>query len=223
MKYVDALNVGEKIKSGWEKLKEYLKGFFDWIKGPLESFFKPTLEMFDKFKSWIPKISSQKISTQLKIPTELKPANSNVTRNQNNNFSITINDNKNAPHDFEKLLNFTNLERFQKRLAGALSGGMKQKLGLAYVLLGSPKFLLLDELSVGVDPVSRRDLMKMVLNLISPTTTVLWSTAYLDEAHSFDTAVGMNKGRVIYQGSPTDLAETSADFENKVIDLMCGL
>lgn len=95
LKYVDTLNVGEKIKSGWEKLKEYLKGFFDWIKGPLENFFKPTFEMFDKFKSWIPKISSQKTSTQLKIPTELKPANSNVTRNQNNNFSITINANKN--------------------------------------------------------------------------------------------------------------------------------
>ena len=76
-------------------MKEYLKGFFDWIKGPLENFFKPTLEMFDKFKSWIPKISSPKTSTQLKIPTELKPANSNVTRNQNNNFSITINANKN--------------------------------------------------------------------------------------------------------------------------------
>lgn len=95
LKYVDALNVGEKIKSGWEKLKEYLKSFFDWIKGPLESFFKPTLEMFEKLKGWIPKISSPKISSQLKIPTELKPADSNVTRNQNNNFSITINANKN--------------------------------------------------------------------------------------------------------------------------------
>ncbi len=94
-KYVDALNVGEKIKSGWEKLKEYLKGFFDWIKGPLESFFKPSLEMLDKLKGWLPKIGGEKTSPQLKIPRELKPANSNVTRNQNNNFSITINANKN--------------------------------------------------------------------------------------------------------------------------------
>lgn len=129
---------------------------------------------------------------------------------------------KNIPHNFEKLLHFTSLERFQNRLAGALSGGMKQKLGLACVMLGSPDFLLLDEPSVGVDPVSRRDLMKMVRDLISPTTTVLWSTAYLDEAHNLDNAVVMDKGKLIYQGKPTDLALTTAEFENKVIDLMGG-
>ena len=129
---------------------------------------------------------------------------------------------KNVPHEFEKLLEFTSLKKFQKRLAGALSGGMKQKLGLACVLLGSPEFLLLDEPSVGVDPISRRDLMQMVRDLISPTTTVLWSTAYLDEAHSFDIAVVMDKGKVIYDGKPKNLAATSADFENKVIDLMGG-
>jgi len=129
---------------------------------------------------------------------------------------------KKVPHDFEKLLQFTSLENFQNRLAGALSGGMKQKLGLACVLLGSPDFLLLDEPSVGVDPISRRDLMKMVRDLISPATTVLWSTAYLDEAHSFDTAVVMDKGKVIYEGRPSDLAKTSAEFEEKVIELMGG-
>ena len=95
LKYVDVLNVGEKVKSGWEKLKEYLKGFFDWIQGPLKSFFKPSLEMLDKLKGWLPKIGGEKTSPQLKIPRELKPANSNVTRNQNNNFSITINAAKN--------------------------------------------------------------------------------------------------------------------------------
>ena len=129
---------------------------------------------------------------------------------------------KNVPHEFEKLLEFTSLKKFQKRLAGALSGGMKQKLGLACVLLETPEFLLLDEPSVGVDPISRRDLMEMVRNLISPTTTVLWSTAYLDEAHSFDTAVVMDKGKVIYQGKPLDLAKTTSEFENKIIELMGG-
>ncbi len=129
---------------------------------------------------------------------------------------------KNVPHDFEKLLEFTSLKKFQSRLAGDLSGGMKQKLGLACVLLGSPEFLLLDEPSVGVDPISRRDLMQMVRDLISPETTVLWSTAYMDEAHSFDTAVVLDQGKVIYQGKPSDLAKTSEEFENKVIDLMGG-
>lgn len=129
---------------------------------------------------------------------------------------------KEVPYDFDKLLKFTSLEPFQDRLAGALSGGMKQKLGLACTLLGSPKFLVLDEPSVGVDPISRRDLMTMVRNLITPETTVLWSTAYLDEAHSFDTAVVVDNGRVIYNGKPHELARTPQEFEEKVIDLMGG-
>lgn len=129
---------------------------------------------------------------------------------------------KEVPYDFDKLFEFTSLKPFQDRLAGALSGGMKQKLGLACTLLGSPDFLVLDEPSVGVDPISRRDLMKMVRDLITPETTVLWSTAYLDEAHSFDTAVVLNNGKVIYEGKPHNLASTPQEFENKVIDLMGG-
>ena len=129
---------------------------------------------------------------------------------------------KNVPHSFEKMLEFTKLAPFQDRLAGALSGGMKQKLGLACTLLGNPEFLLLDEPSVGVDPISRRDLMQMVREMINLETTVLWSTAYLDEAHSFDTAVVIDKGKVIYEGKPHDLAPTPQEFENKVIDLMGG-
>ena len=123
---------------------------------------------------------------------------------------------------FEKMLEFTKLAPFKDRLAGALSGGMKQKLGLACTLLGNPEFLLLDEPSVGVDPISRRDLMQMVREMITPETTVLWSTAYLDEAHSFDTAVVIDKGKVIYEGRPHDLAPTAQEFENKVIELMGG-
>lgn len=129
---------------------------------------------------------------------------------------------KEQPYNFDKMLEFTSLAPFQDRLAGALSGGMKQKLGLACTLLGKPEFLLLDEPSVGVDPISRRDLMKMVRDMISPETTVLWSTAYLDEAHSFDTAVVLDKGKVIFNGKPHNLAETPQQFEEKVISLMGG-
>ena len=124
--------------------------------------------------------------------------------------------------DFDELLNFTGLQSFQKRLAGNLSGGMKQKLGLACALLGDPKFLVLDEPSVGVDPISRRDLMRLVRATIKPDTTVVWSTAYLDEANSFDNTVVIDKGKVIYQGSPAALATTSAGFEREVIRLMGG-
>lgn len=129
---------------------------------------------------------------------------------------------KNVAYNFDKLLEFTGLQPFQDRLAGALSGGMKQKLGLACALLGTPDFLVLDEPSVGVDPISRQDLMKMVKDLINPDTTVLWSTAYLDEAHSFDTAVVLDKGKVIYNGKPHDLASNPKEFENKVVELMGG-
>ena len=129
---------------------------------------------------------------------------------------------KNVPHDFDKMLEFTALTKFQNRLAGALSGGMKQKLGLACTLLGNPEFLLLDEPSVGVDPISRRDLIAMVREMINPNTTVLWSTAYLDEAHNFDTAVVIDKGKIIYEGKPHNLAPTPQEFENKVIELMGG-
>lgn len=129
---------------------------------------------------------------------------------------------KKLPYEFDELLEFTKLMPFKTRLAGALSGGMKQKMGLACALMGSPDFLVLDEPSVGVDPISRHDLMEMVRKLITPDTTVLWSTAYLDEAHSFDTAVVLDKGKVIYNGKPDDLARDTKEFEEKVIDLMGG-
>ncbi|MBV8939670.1 MAG: ABC transporter ATP-binding protein, partial [Alphaproteobacteria bacterium] len=82
---------------------------------------------------------------------------------------------------FDRMLAFTGLKPFTGRLAGRLSGGMKQKLGLACALLAHPKVLLLDEPSVGVDPISRRELWKMVKELVGEGMAVIWSTAYLDE------------------------------------------
>ena len=83
---------------------------------------------------------------------------------------------------FKSLLDFTRLGPFTARLAGKLSGGMKQKLGLACALMAKPEVLLLDEPSVGVDPVSRQDLWRMVQELTDDGMAVVWSTAYLDEA-----------------------------------------
>lgn len=127
------------------------------------------------------------------------------------------------PRIFDKLLSMADLKNFQERLAGDLSGGMKQKLGLACSLLGSPDLLLLDEPSVGVDPISRRELMKMVKELQKEGITVIWSTSYLDEAHSFDNCVVLNEGKVIYNGIPHELSPTTAGFEEKVIELMGGI
>lgn len=106
---------------------------------------------------------------------------------------------------FDKLLDFTALQPFTDRLAGALSGGMKQKLGLACALIKKPTLLLLDEPSVGVDPISRRELWKMVHNLLEEGISVLWSTAYLDEAERCDSVLLLNEGKLLYQGPPLDL------------------
>ena len=109
---------------------------------------------------------------------------------------------------FSWLLKFTGLGPFTERLAGRLSGGMKQKLGLGCTLLGHPEFLLLDEPGVGVDPISRRELMNMVYSLRNEGITVLWSTSYLDEAEKFDQVILLNEGKILYQGNPKNLTDT---------------
>ena len=86
------------------------------------------------------------------------------------------------------------------RLAGKLSGGMKQKLGLACTLVGEPRVLLLDEPGVGVDPISRRELWQMVHELAGDGMLILWSTSYLDEAEQCRDVLLMNEGQLLYQG-----------------------
>ncbi|VEB43118.1 Uncharacterized ABC transporter ATP-binding protein YbhF [Chromobacterium violaceum] len=107
--------------------------------------------------------------------------------------------------DFARLLALTDLAAFTARPAGKLSGGMKQKLGLACSLLGRPRVLLLDEPGVGVDPISRRELWKLIRALSADGITVLLSTAYLDEAESCDVVYLMAAGRIRAGGSPADL------------------
>ncbi len=109
---------------------------------------------------------------------------------------------------FERLLSFTALAPFTDRLAGKLSGGMKQKLGLACALIHAPQVLLLDEPSVGVDPISRRELWQMVYDLVDTGIGVVWSTAYLDEAERCATVVLLSEGKVVYDGPPRKLTES---------------
>ena len=111
---------------------------------------------------------------------------------------------------FARLLDFTALEPFTGRLAGKLSGGMKQKLGLACTLVGQPKVLLLDEPGVGVDPISRRELWQMVHSLAGDGMLILWSTSYLDEAEQCRDVLLMNEGELLYQGEPRALTQTMA-------------
>ena len=111
---------------------------------------------------------------------------------------------------FDELLTFTDLKRFVGRLSGKMSGGMKQKLGLACALMRKPRLLLLDEPGVGVDPVSRRELWKMVTALVGDGMGVVWSTAYLDEAEACARVLLLNNGGLLYAGEPGGLTERVA-------------
>ncbi len=111
---------------------------------------------------------------------------------------------------FDRLLAFTGLAPFTKRLAGALSGGMKQKLGLACALFARPRLLLLDEPSAGVDPISRRELWQLVSELAEQGIGVVWSTAYLDEAERCSSVLLLSEGQLLYEGNPQDLTKRVA-------------
>ncbi len=118
---------------------------------------------------------------------------------------------------FERLLGFTRLAPFTGRLAGRLSGGMKQKLGLACALMARPELLLLDEPSVGVDPVSRRDLWAMVEELTDSGMAVVWSTAYLDEAERCDAVLLLDEGHLEHAGPPGDLTRRIAGRSYRLV------
>ena len=110
---------------------------------------------------------------------------------------------------YDELMHMTGMSPFTGRLAGKLSGGMKQKLGLACTLIRSPKLLLLDEPTVGVDPVSRRELWEIVYRQVHEQgMSVLLSTAYLDEAERCDEVVLLHEGKLIMQGDPKEFSQT---------------
>ena len=123
----------------------------------------------------------------------------------------------NLQNRIDELLHFTSLYNFKDFLAKNLSGGMKQKLGLASALIKKPKLLLLDEPGVGVDPISRKELWSMVENLTKENVTVLWSTAYLDEAELCDEVLLLNEGNILFFGNPSILKETMKD---RVFDII---
>jgi ABC-2 type transport system ATP-binding protein len=105
----------------------------------------------------------------------------------------------------ERLYEFSGLGPFEHRLAGQLSGGMKQKLGLCCALIHQPAIMLLDEPTFGVDPISRRDLWLIVHEMVAAGITVLAATAYLDEAERCDRVAMLHQGRLIALDTPTAL------------------
>ncbi len=105
----------------------------------------------------------------------------------------------------DELLTFSNLSAFKRRLAGNLSGGMKQKLGLACALVHTPKVLFLDEPTNGVDPVSRRDFWRILYQLLRQKVTIFVSTAYLDEAERCSRLALVHDGKLLACGTPDEV------------------
>jgi ABC-2 type transport system ATP-binding protein len=112
---------------------------------------------------------------------------------------------KERPPRIDRLLAFSNLVPFQKRLAQNLSGGMKQKLGLACALIHTPQVLFLDEPTNGVDPVSRRDFWRILYDLLKEGVTIFVSTAYLDEAERCHRIGLMHQGNLLSVGTPDEI------------------
>ncbi|MFC1475402.1 ATP-binding cassette domain-containing protein [Candidatus Zixiibacteriota bacterium] len=112
------------------------------------------------------------------------------------------------PARLERLFAFSNLGPFQNRLAGALSGGMKQKLGLCCALIHQPEILLLDEPTFGVDPISRRDLWLIIHEMVGRGTTVVVSTSYMDETERFDRVALLHDGHLKAVDTPAKLQQS---------------
>ncbi|MDD2540205.1 MAG: ABC transporter ATP-binding protein [Desulfuromonadaceae bacterium] len=112
------------------------------------------------------------------------------------------------PARIERLLGFSNLTPFKERLAGKLSGGMKQKLGLACALIHTPEILFLDEPTNGVDPVSRRDFWRILYGLLKEGITIFVSTAYLDEAERCTRVGLMHRGKILIDDSPARIKKS---------------
>ena len=104
-----------------------------------------------------------------------------------------------------KLLQAAGMSEFRKRMAGKLSGGMKQKLGLVCALIHRPKVILLDEPTTGVDPVSRRDFWRILYELVAEGVSILTSTAYLDEAERCHRVLLLHQGKILFCDTPSAL------------------
>jgi ABC-2 type transport system ATP-binding protein len=117
----------------------------------------------------------------------------------------------------EKYLGFSNLLPFVDRQAGNLSGGMKQKLGLACVLVHEPKVLILDEPTNGVDPVSRQEFWEILAQMCADGMTIMVSTAYLDEGEKCDRLALMHRSHILDIATPQEIRGRFASLEEAMI------
>lgn len=142
-----------------------------------------------------------------------------LTIDENIDFFAEIHRVQNYGTRKEELLEFTRLAPFRDRLAGRLSGGMKQKLALACTLVHTPEIIVLDEPTTGVDPVSRRDFWKILSSLLKSSITIVVSTPYLDEAERSTRVALMNEGKLLMCDTPEAV---KSQFPHKVVEVVCG-
>lgn len=125
-----------------------------------------------------------------------------------------------------RLLTFAGLENFTGRLAGQLSGGMKQKLGLSCALIHSPEILFLDEPTAGVDPVSRREFWRLLYDLLREGVTIFIATSYMDEAQRCSRLGFMHRGTLIHLDTPENIRQSAgkgASLEDAFLEKVSGL
>jgi ABC-2 type transport system ATP-binding protein len=118
----------------------------------------------------------------------------------------------------DELLEFTRLTPFRRRLAERLSGGMRQKLALACTLVHTPRLILLDEPTTGVDPVSRRDFWSILSSLLKSGTTIVMATPYMDEAERSSTVGLLGAGRLLAAGTPREVKRL---MHGTVVEIVC--
>jgi len=135
---------------------------------------------------------------------------------ENIDFFAEIHKVRNYKAKKDELLNYMGLFQFRSRLAGALSGGMKQKLALTCTLIHTPEIIFLDEPTNGVDPVARRDFWDILKNISSQGVSIIISTPYIEEAEKCDTVALMNKGTVISCDSPEKI---KAEYPDRLFEI----
>ncbi len=141
-----------------------------------------------------------------------------LTIDENIEFFAEINKVYDYHRRRDELLEFTRLMPFRDRLAGNLSGGMKQKLALACTLVHKPKIIFLDEPTTGVDPVSRRDFWKILQSLLLEGITIVMTTPYLDEAERCNRVAFMTAGRILLIDDP---AAIKGRMKGEVVEIVC--
>ena len=151
--------------------------------------------------------SAEKIKEEIGYMSQRFGLYPDLTVMENINFYADIygEPRKGRQEKIDNLLSFSNLTPFKKRYAGRLSGGMKQKLGLACALIHTPRVLFLDEPTNGVDPVSRRDFWRILYRLLREKVTIFVSTAYMDEAERCSRIGLIDKGRLLALGTPDEV------------------